>query len=175
MDKPDVNRSSTGRLVPPSVSIGFRLFVLPKSRSQQLSSMPRKAKGTVVFWANRPVGVPSYSAPPRRSAVRRPAPTRPWYVWVLDSTSGNESDRSYVNFQYVEFKTRIPHRRGWARRGTAEHGGAAGRSGAGRGRAGQGHGGAVCQGDDLRLRFPDQLRQTSWRFFRKHNQKGNPM
>ena len=47
----------------------------------------RKAKGTVVFWANRPIGVPSYRAPPRRSAVRRPAPTRPWYVRVLDSTN----------------------------------------------------------------------------------------
>ena len=48
--------------------------------------MPRIAKGTVVFWANQPVGVPSYLAPPRRSAVRRPVPTRPWYVRVLDST-----------------------------------------------------------------------------------------
>ena len=37
---------------------------------------------------DRPNGVPSYpsSAPPRRPAVRRPEPTGPWCVRVLDST-----------------------------------------------------------------------------------------
>ena len=45
--------------------------------------MPKKANGTVVTWADRPVGVQfcpdsPHPAPPRRTAVRRPAPTRPW-------------------------------------------------------------------------------------------------
>ena len=59
--------------------------------------MPRGAKGTVVFWANRPVGVPSCPAPPRRSAVRRPAPTRLWYVRVLDSTSDVQHQTNVSN------------------------------------------------------------------------------
>ena len=79
-NKPLVNRGSTGRFVPPSVYIGIPLFVLPKKRSGQLSTMPRRVKGTVLFWANRRT-----APPPRRPAVRRPAPTSPWYVRVLDS------------------------------------------------------------------------------------------
>ena len=76
---PRVYRGSTASFVPPSVYIGFVFFVLAKSRSGQLSRMPRRAKRVrwLFFWANRPVGVPSYPAPPRRCAVRRPAPTRP--------------------------------------------------------------------------------------------------
>ena len=88
-DKPVINRLSTAGFVPPSVYMGFPLFVLPKRRSGQLSSMPRRARWSVVFWANRPVGVLSYvpgPAPPCRIAVRRPAPTRSWYVQVLGST-----------------------------------------------------------------------------------------
>ena len=81
-DEPRINRlSTTGQLVMVflySVYMGFRLFVLPKRHSGQLFSMPWKpwgAKGTVVSWANRPVGVqscpatlcpaPPCTAPPR--------------------------------------------------------------------------------------------------------------
>ena len=35
---PRINRGSTADFVPPSVYMGFPLFVLPKSRSGQLSS-----------------------------------------------------------------------------------------------------------------------------------------
>ena len=87
-DKPDVNRSSTGRFVPPTVYIGFLLFALPKRCSGRLSSMPWRARGTVVSCANKHVGVPSCRArpaqPPRRAP---PDSTRPWCVRVLDSTS----------------------------------------------------------------------------------------
>ena len=82
---PRINRGSTARCVPPSVYIGIPLSVLPESRSGQLSTMPRGANGTVVSCASRPVGVPPYPAPPRRPALRRPAPTPPWYVRVLGS------------------------------------------------------------------------------------------
>ena len=49
-------------------------------------------KGWVVFWANHPVGIPSYPSP-RRPAARRPAPNRPRYVRVLDSTNGEHGGR----------------------------------------------------------------------------------
>ena len=63
---PQINRLSTAGFVPPSVYIGFRLFVLPKSRSGHSSSIPWRSwreKGTVVPWAKRPVGDPSCLAP----------------------------------------------------------------------------------------------------------------
>ena len=66
-----INRWSTAGFVPPSVYIRFRLFALPKNRSGQLSSMFRVVRGTVVSWANRPVGVPScpalFAPSPRRA------------------------------------------------------------------------------------------------------------
>ena len=68
--KPPVNRG----LVPPPLSIGFRLFVLLGRRSGHLFSMPWRVRRTVVCWANRFVGVPSCPAPPRRPPCA--APTR---------------------------------------------------------------------------------------------------
>ena len=85
-DKLVINRWSTGRCVPPSVYIGFCLFVLLESRSGDVFSMPSRVRGTLVSWANCSVGVQSWPAPPRRPAVR-PDPTRTWYVRVLDSTN----------------------------------------------------------------------------------------
>ena len=58
------------------VCMGFRLFVLPKNRSGQSSTIPWRATGSVVPWANRPVGVPSCPAPPC-PAPPCPAPPRP--------------------------------------------------------------------------------------------------
>ena len=84
-DKPLKNRLSTGRCGPPSVYIGFRLFVLLAKCSRNVSSMPWGVRRTLVSWANCSVGVPSCPVPPRRPAVR-PDPTLPWYVRVLDST-----------------------------------------------------------------------------------------
>ena len=96
-DKPRTNCWSNADFVPPSVYIGFRLFVLLKSRSGLLCSMPwvravvHDALGGTRDscllgepFRRRPV-LPG-SAPPRCSAVGRPDPTRPWYVQVLDST-----------------------------------------------------------------------------------------
>ena len=55
-------------------------------------------------WANRPVGVPSCrSALPRRHAVRRPAPTSPWYVRVLGSTNA----RHVREFPYILWMKRV--------------------------------------------------------------------
>ena len=75
-DKPRMNRGSTAGFVPPSVYMGFCLFVLAKIRSGQLSSIPWRARGTVGFWATRPVGVLFCPAPPRPAAPPCAAPTR---------------------------------------------------------------------------------------------------
>ena len=85
-DNPLINRSSHVCFVLLSVYIKLCLSVLLERRSRHASSMFWKVRGTVVFWANRSVGVLSCPAPPRRSAVR-PVPTCPWHVRVLDSTS----------------------------------------------------------------------------------------
>ena len=72
---PLINRGSTARFVPPSVYIGFPLFVLPKRRSGQLSSIAWRARGTFVSWANRPVGVRlPVPALPRRAPPRPDPP-----------------------------------------------------------------------------------------------------
>ena len=74
---------------PPSLTLkGFWFgFNHPENlRGHPLSSVPWGRRGTVVSWANRFVGVRCRPAPRRRPAVRRPAPIRPWYVRVLDST-----------------------------------------------------------------------------------------
>ena len=74
---PWLNRWSTVVFVLLSVYIGFPLPVLLKKRSAQLFSMPRRARGSVVSWANRSVGVPSCPAQPRPAALPCAAPTRP--------------------------------------------------------------------------------------------------
>ena len=75
-DKALINRRSTANFVPPSVYIGFPLFVLPRRRWGQLSTMPWGAKGSVVSWANRPVGVRSCPVPLRPAAPLCAAPNR---------------------------------------------------------------------------------------------------
>ena len=80
-----MDRLSTAGFVLPSVYIRFPLFVLAKGRSRQLSTIPKKARGTVGFWATRPV-LPGPAAP-RCPAVRSADPNRTWYVRVLYSTS----------------------------------------------------------------------------------------
>ena len=57
--------------------MGFCLFVLPETRSGGLSSIVSRVRGTVVSWANWPVGVPfclSRPAPPSCRAPPRPDP-----------------------------------------------------------------------------------------------------
>ena len=73
---PRLNRGSTADFVPPSVSIGFRLFVLLERRSSDVSSIPWKVQGTCVSWANSSVGTQSCPTPPGRPAGR-PDSTRP--------------------------------------------------------------------------------------------------
>ena len=85
MDEPVINRGSSGCCVPPLFFIGVRLFVLLEGHLGEVSSMPWRGWGTLVSWANCSVGVQSCPTPPRRPAAR-PDPTRPWYVWALDST-----------------------------------------------------------------------------------------
>ena len=70
-----MNRGSTGRFVPPPVYIGFPLFVLAKRRSEQLFTLPWRARGMVALRADRNVGTLFCPASPR-FAVRR-APRRP--------------------------------------------------------------------------------------------------
>ena len=66
----------------------IRLFVLSKRRSEQCSRFAGGQEGRIVSGPDRPNGVPSYPSPtpPRRPAVRRPDPTGPWCVRVLNST-----------------------------------------------------------------------------------------
>ena len=71
--------------------VGFRLFVLPKGRSGQMSSMLLRKRKSVVPWANRSVGVPPCPALSRRLTEHGAAQTRPWYFRVLDSTNILES------------------------------------------------------------------------------------
>ena len=66
-------RRSNAGFVPPPVYVEFRLFMLLKSRSRQLCSMPWGVRGTVVPWANRFVEVPPCPAPPSRCAPSRRA------------------------------------------------------------------------------------------------------
>ena len=51
------------RGVPPSVYIGFPLFVLPETRPGGFSSIVWRVRWTVVSWADRPVGIPSCPSP----------------------------------------------------------------------------------------------------------------
>ena len=84
-----VNRSLCPAIPPLGLHVCSLLFVLPKSRSGQRSAILCMARGMVDPLADHPVGVLSISspAPPCCPAVCRPAPNRPWYVWVLDSSS----------------------------------------------------------------------------------------
>ena len=75
--QPLVNRGSTAGFVPPPVYIGFPLFVLAKRRSEQLFTVPWRARGTVGFRADQNVGTLFCPASPRptvRRAPRRPDP-----------------------------------------------------------------------------------------------------
>ena len=71
-----INRRSTAGFVPPSVYIGFPLFVLAKRRSEQLFTAVRLgARGAVGFQGHRNVGTLFCSASPRPAV--RPATCRP--------------------------------------------------------------------------------------------------
>ena len=70
-----INRGSTGRFVPSTVYIGFPLFVLAKSRSEQLFTVRWRARGAVGFQGHRNVGTLFCPASPRPAV--RPAPCRP--------------------------------------------------------------------------------------------------
>ena len=85
------------RLLSRWVYMGFRLFVLGRSRSGQLSSMLGGTGdgcvlgGPICRRPTLPGPAPPRPAAVRRPAVRRPAvrrpdPTRSWYVRVLGST-----------------------------------------------------------------------------------------
>ena len=58
--------------------------IVSKTRRIVYDALEGKKDGC--FLGNRPVGLPSYRAPPRRSAERLPAPDRLRSVQVLDST-----------------------------------------------------------------------------------------
>ena len=70
-------------------SIGLHRISLVRASEESFKTglFDALARVTVVFWANRPIGVLSCPSPPRRTAVRCPDSTRQWYVQALDSTS----------------------------------------------------------------------------------------
>ena len=72
-----INRGSSAGFVPPSVYIGFHLFVLPGTRPGGFSSIVWKVKASVASWANRPVGVPSCPSAPRLAVPPCAATSRP--------------------------------------------------------------------------------------------------
>ena len=87
-DKPLFGRRSNACFVPPSVYIGFRLFVLPRVPSGHCLRCPGGNRDGCFLGGpirRRPV-LPCPTLP-RPSAVRRPVPTRPWYVRVLGQTT----------------------------------------------------------------------------------------
>ena len=71
-----MNCGSTAGFVPLSAYIRFSCFVLAKGRSGQLSTILWRARGTVGFWATRPVGILCCPASPRPAALPCAAPTR---------------------------------------------------------------------------------------------------
>ena len=137
-------------------------------RSRQLFSMQWRARETVVSWAQRPVGVASGPARPRRAAVRRPAATRPWYVRVLDSPGlvrvflpPQESLGTYLSSPKPGYTTRGS--------GRGEHSVAAGRwGGAGRGGAGRDADGSVRPGNNRPSCPQGHRRQLSAMIGQKH-------
>ena len=74
-DEPRFKWWSTAGFVPPLIYIGFPLFVLAKSRSEQLFTVPWRAIGTVGSRADRNVGTLFCPASPRLAV--RCAPCRP--------------------------------------------------------------------------------------------------
>ena len=93
-DKPWIKHSSTAGFVPPSVHIGFRLFLLLEKRSGEGG-----VRGTLVSRANCSVGVQSFPTPPRRLAVR-PDPTCPWYYgfWIRQVITCSNMDLDCLRF-----------------------------------------------------------------------------
>ena len=102
-DKSRIHRGSIGHFVPPAVYIGFPLFVLLKSRSGQLSSMPWRARETVVSWAKGPVGVPSYPAPFRPAAPPCAAHGMSgfWDRQLANAAKCSKNHRQYTIFAFV--------------------------------------------------------------------------
>ena len=92
------SRGSTTRCGFPSVYIGFLLFMLPGISLGQLPSNPWGATGAVVSWANRPVGVQSWSSPPHPAAPPSAALPRPAHgmsgFWTGQVGSAMPSDAS---------------------------------------------------------------------------------
>ena len=125
--------------------IGFNLIVLRESVQDTCRRCLGECKGQLSLGrSDSSVPVLPGCAPPRCSAVRRPDPTRLWYVRVLGSTNLKESiaspQRSHGNnrepklpvghgarygFLFVESKARTYHGRIGAGRRTAEQRGGA--------------------------------------------------
>ena len=94
-NKQVINHGSTADFVPPSVYIGFRLFVLLERRWSDISSIFWSVRWTFVSWENSSVGTQSCPTPPGRFAGRFDL-TRPWYVRVWDSTGPSLNVRREV-------------------------------------------------------------------------------
>ena len=115
--------------------IRIRLFVLPKGRSGQLSSLPWWARGSDVSRANRTVDVPS------GPAMRRPAPTRRKSCRI-EPKSCSQQDLS---------NPKPGHTTGRSGRGGAWRGGEGGRGWVGRDAVG-----SIRPGDNTTLPLPLQ-------------------
>ena len=91
-----MNRWSSAGFVPPPVYIGFPLFVLAKRRSEQLFTVPWRARSGLASGPTE-MSAPCYAQlhPAPRSAVSRADPTRPLCVRVLDSTGGESIEFNY--------------------------------------------------------------------------------
>ena len=78
-DNPRINRWSNMGYVPPSVWMGFPLFVLPKRGPRRVAFDSPERQRTVLSWANRSVGVPLCSAPaiPAIPPCAQPRPDPP--------------------------------------------------------------------------------------------------
>ena len=144
--KPRINRLSTvgqpAIVFPHSIYIGFVVWCFRRGVQDSCLRCPgssggqggRLSPGRTVPSASCPAR-PCPAPPPRRA---RTAPTRRWYVRVLDSTGIPRAGRPGAGHSGTEG-------RGGARQGAAWRGG-----------TGRGGGGSVISEDDRPCRFPGQ-------------------
>ena len=160
---------SIAGFVPPSVHIAFHLLVLPG----------RRGVGCLLGEPSRQRPVLPPAAPPRRSAMCRPAPTRPWYirVWVRNiETCKNNSSKTKLYCRVLASANKLSdpkpgHTTGGSGLGITRRDG-----GAGRGRAGRDADGSVRPDPEITVALiPQTIEEYPPGLAPGSTNKGNPM
>ena len=119
-----VNRWSSAGFVPPSVYIGFRLFVLPQRRPGQCVRFAGGQEGGL--FASRIDPTASHPTQPRTPSPPRRAPPRPDRPVVCPGFGFDRSDYTFILLKTYRIQNLDIPRAG---RDAAAHGGTAGRGG----------------------------------------------